>query len=309
MFLIRKSRSQRNVVERAGADKSEPAWPSAPVHSNAQFSNSTKSCNTIPMDAVHILIREERSPTPRTRRHGQAAFTLIELIFIIACIVLLATLVPAFSRQRANAIHTRCLNNQKQIALALTMYGADHGDKLPSNERKVGGPSWPWDMPWKPGLIMETNGTKWQTWYCPMSGLSLRKDFGLWNYSLGNYRVVGYAMTFADTASLATTNWYPKIYQAPLFSHGFLPTPPPADRVLLADLTISQPGENNEANRAANRYVNIMGGFSEPFRTSYMKGPMPLGGNVAIWDGHVEWWKFENMHVRTVGTTSPVFWW
>ncbi len=309
MFADRDSRSSRNVVQRAEADKPETARPKPPVRSNAHFSKPVKSCNRKHMDAVRTLIREEQSSRLRASHYGHAAFTLIELILIIVISALLvAVLLPALLRQRTFATRTVCVNNEKQIALALIIYASECKDLLPDNSQAGLSASWLWDVPWKPGKVLETNSATWQTWYCPLSGLSQWEKFRLWNYSPGNYHVVGYAMTFAGTASLASSNWNPKTFPQPITSFGIRPTPPPLT-VLLADLTISQPGQINEANRAANAYVNIRGGFSRSFRTSHLKGPIPLGGNVAMSDGHVEWRKFDQMHVRTIGTTSPVFWW
>jgi prepilin-type N-terminal cleavage/methylation domain-containing protein/prepilin-type processing-associated H-X9-DG protein len=62
-------------------------------------------------------------------------FTLIELLVVIAIIALLAAILfPVFARARESARQTACLNNMKQIGLALTLYVQDNEETLPYQE-------------------------------------------------------------------------------------------------------------------------------------------------------------------------------
>jgi prepilin-type N-terminal cleavage/methylation domain-containing protein/prepilin-type processing-associated H-X9-DG protein len=67
------------------------------------------------------------------RQRVHAGFTLIELLVVIAIIAILAAILfPVFAKAREKARQTSCLNNQKQIALAITMYAQDHEELLPT---------------------------------------------------------------------------------------------------------------------------------------------------------------------------------
>jgi prepilin-type N-terminal cleavage/methylation domain-containing protein/prepilin-type processing-associated H-X9-DG protein len=63
---------------------------------------------------------------------GARAFTLIELLAVIALIVILAALLfPGIGsvKEKTNAV--KCVNNLRQIGVAITLYAADHEQKLP----------------------------------------------------------------------------------------------------------------------------------------------------------------------------------
>lgn len=65
---------------------------------------------------------------------ARSAFTLIEMLVVMAIIAILAALLlPALGTAKAKSNRATCLNNLKELALAGQMYTADDNGRLPAN--------------------------------------------------------------------------------------------------------------------------------------------------------------------------------
>ena len=88
------------------------------------------------MNAYHAM-----NPTGRPRRQSsiQAAFTLTELLIVLAVLALLvAVRLPALCRTDAPVKLIQCLSNCRQMGLATTLYRNDYLDAFPYGNRVNG---------------------------------------------------------------------------------------------------------------------------------------------------------------------------
>ncbi len=127
-------------------------------------------------------------------RKRSIAFTLIELLVVIAIIAILAALLlPALSNAKEQARRIACLSNQKQIGLALQMYGGDNNTWLPIPASDNGGATteviastnrWPWPAQiYTPNLYLIYNDSylpSKQIFRCPSFSDRDQPDSSYW---------------------------------------------------------------------------------------------------------------------------------
>jgi prepilin-type N-terminal cleavage/methylation domain-containing protein len=279
-----------------------------------------------------IELNMKRFKSQRTR-----GFTLIELLVVIAIIAILAAmLLPALAKAKEKARRAKCMSNLRQIGIATFVYTGDNKERLPV---LTGGASWAWDIPITAVDAMQSAGLTPAIFYCP--GTAPRfTDFenyqdktldnnsrpkSLWNWypSMGQFRIIGYALAFSGAASkLNVTNQNTKIQAETITVGGVSQLVGVSDRELIADATLSTSAQTTTSPQPANtdfgpgkytdNYRTVFGWFYLPHSSPHMSGNLPGGGDIGFKDGHVEWRKFSQMSQRvdaTAGAGTPAFWW
>ncbi len=98
----------------------------------------------------------------------QRGFTLIELLVVIAIIALLAAmLLPALSRAKESARAVQCLNQMRQISLAMKLYADGHNDEFPRSQHSAFAHG---QLPWGRAIAPEL-GRDYVTWTNLLTGL------------------------------------------------------------------------------------------------------------------------------------------
>jgi len=249
------------------------------------------------------------------RRYNRAGFSLIELLVVIAIIgILAALLLPAISKTKSKARQIQCVNNVRQLGLALQQFVADY-HVYPLNVNLHWSDGDEHATTWRTALeqaalsgrdpwALKKLGTNWwhsTVWHCPvvpLSGFTLGTRTSTTNYSLSNYGYNAYGLRrWEDPESLGLGGHNGNRVPTNSVDSPFLDSPPvresevvnPSEMMAIGDGFVGGNGvivDITTENRGRLQRTSGLQDFGGSTARSYSRHQGKA--NVVFCDGHVE---------------------
>lgn len=272
---------------------------------------------------------------------SKKAFTLVELLVVIAVIaLLLSILIPALRLARDQAMRAACSSSIHQHLIAMTIFADEHEGRLPVQQ----GGWWLWDVSYylsvehlknlgidvsKYGLQPDEDVPTQDIFYCPANPMHRRYKDEAWHYLLNYDPAKGY-WVINNKSGMYRVTGYLFLWWGPWSSQGIeygedepakeflrrIDVKQPSKAELVLDVTMSDARPNvwPTADYPDGNFAQIMcGGMpgeGNPDSSSHvLTERKPAGGNIGFADGHVEWRPFNKMKRRFNPNSCPIFWW
>jgi prepilin-type N-terminal cleavage/methylation domain-containing protein len=274
--------------------------------------------------------KPSKTPLSFFTKKGGPGFTLIELLVVIAIIAILAAmLLPALASAKERAKRASCMNNLKELGIAIHLYADDNGDSLP---RWTGNPAEqkgndPWDLPFSMADSLAnaqagaSNNMYRAIFFCPGGYTSAQNLDVWWNFSgsltgTPKWRESSYAW-FISRDGTQTWGAASFILPAPLnpsapkgwltkLSKPFSSADSVSSAEMITDTSVSAEDDKSWGPTAVTSTTGIIKGYN----SNHLKGSgvLPAGGNILALDCHVEWRRFIGMKPWVDWTGHAHYW-